>query len=541
MLYRVFLLVSLFFLNLSAVTIDSTVEKVDNFQIEYYYDEQATLGIKDINQLNFKQTSNSQFTFGYLNGNTWFKIKIKNQSQNENFVLYFTEPLWQKFDLYNHDKADWTISHAGLLTPLNQREITDINPAFNIHVPKNSEKVFYVCARTVSGQIGEFEIFTQKYYYSPVRLSLTNKYLLYSSAILIIFLLNLYLFLKRREVIYGYYLGYIFVFALWISSISALYLMFGLPPWDDALHAIGALLILFLTLFSAEYLELKERYRKIYTTFKVFALLFALFTLFITLKIPYASHVFNLVSCSFFILLLIMSVKVYLDGHLKMRYYLIALFIYMPTMAVMTLNFNNIIENNDFTRYAFAYGSMIEILFFNSLMISRYHSAAQEANIDSLSNLYNRRYLLTHSKQSFDEAKRYNQELCVIMLDIDNFKSINDAYGHTMGDEVIKLCSQTLIRLFRSSDIVARYGGEEFIVLTKHIQQNDVIKVAERVREYIDKNVLYTRNDIKVHFTVSIGISKVEKEDEDIEKVIQRADRALYTAKEHGKNQLVSL
>ena len=235
-----------------------------------------------------------------------------------------------------------------------------------------------------------------------------------------------------------------------------------------------------------------------------------------------------------------MSIKIYRDGHLTMKYYLFAMFFYMPTVGLMTLNFNNFIENNDLTRYAFIFGSMIEVLFFNSLMINRYHQAAQEANIDSLSRLYNRRYLLTHSVQIFDEAKRYNQELCVIMLDIDDFKNINDTYGHVIGDEVIKHCALTLSNQFRSSDIVARYGGEEFIVLTKHLKYKDLIKVAERVRDYIDKSALFSEQNDKVHFTVSIGIACIEDTDTDIEIVIQRADHALYTAKANGKNQIVT-
>lgn len=540
MAYRLFILFFLFFLNLSAVTIDTAVNKVDNFQIEHYYDAKAVLDIKNISQLNFNKTSNSQFTFGYLNGNRWFKIKIKNQSQNENFVLYFTEPLWQQFDLYTNDKGIWNISHAGLLTPLNQREISDVNPAFTIHIPKNSEKVVYVCGNTVSGQIGEFEIYTQKYYYSPARLSITDKYLLYSSTLMIIFLLNLYLFIKRREAIYAYYLGYIFSFTIWISTVSALYLLFGLAPWNEALHATGAIFILFLVLFSAEYFELKERYEKMYITFHIFALMFFIFAVLITMKTPYASPIFNIVSSIFFTLLLIMSIKVYLEGHLTMRYYLIAMFFYMPTVTLMTLNFNNIIENNELTRYAYVYGSMIEVLFFNSLMINRYHLAVQEANIDPVSKLYNRRYLLKNTKKIFANAKRNDQELCVIMIDIDDFKSINDTYGHLMGDEAIKFCALTLSHLFSSAEIVAHYGNEEFIIITKHLQEKDALNIAKRVREYIDNNILYSKQDEKVHFTVSLGISRLEEADEDIGIIIDRASHALYTAKRNGKNQVIT-
>ena len=538
---KLLLILCLCFFNLFATTIDTSTGKTSDFQIDYYHDGNATLNIDDISRLNFDHTSNSQFTFGYRDGNTWFKIKIKNQSDNENFVLYFTEPIWQKFDLYTDEDNSWKLSHAGLLIPLKERQITDVNPAFNIHIPKNSEKVFYICGSSSSGHIGEFEIYTQQSYYSPSRLSLTHKYLLYVSILTVIFLLNLYLFIRRREAIYAYYLGYIFTFTIWIGTLSGLYLILGLKPWNEALHATGAIFILFLVLFSAEYFELKERYKKIYFTFHIFALLFFIFAVLITIKTPFATQIFNIVSTVFFILLLIMSIKIYRDGHLTMRYYLIAMFFYMPTVTLMTLNFNNVIENTDLTRYAFVFGSMIEILFFNSLMVNRFHLAAQKANIDSLCGLYNRQYFLNHSKESFERAKRHGQELCVIILEIDDFKHINDTYGHVMDDEVIKFCALTLSHLFRSSEIIARYGSKEFILFTKHLQYNDTLAIAERVREYIDKNILHSQQGDNVHFSVSIGVSHIEDTDEYVEMVIHRADHALYTAKINGKNQIATL
>ena len=527
----------LFFSELFALTLNSDVEKLDSFSLEYYYDKNSSHTIDDINTSLFTRVNN-QFTFGYLPGDVWFKLRVENRGNNENFILYFTEPLWEKFDLYTFLDNRWQVKHAGLLTPLHKREIFDVNPAFHLHIESNQEKTYYINAKTVSGQVGEFQLFSEREYFKPFRFSITNNYIIYIAMLSVVLILNLYLLFKRRERIYFYYVMYLIAFIVWISVVSGIYLLFGFPPWNEALHVTGTWVVLLLALFSLEFLELKEHNPAMFRIFTVFIGLFALFGILIALKIPYSSLLFNVVSSIFFVLLLFISIKVYLSNTLKMRYYLLALIIYMPTMALMTMNFNHIIENNDITRYAFVFGSMIEVLFFNSLMINRYHKSAIDANIDPLSKIYNRRYFLNEADKTFDEAKRYGYELSIVMIDIDNFKNVNDTFGHVCGDKVISYCADTLKHTFRSSDTVARYGGEEFIVLTKRMNSKDVYAIAERIRENIQGHKLYNKNSQEILFTISIGITSLLVEDATIYDVINRADKALYQAKSNGKNQV---
>jgi len=540
MFFRFLIFILFFYFELLGVTLDNTTTKLDDFTIEYYYDETSTHTINDIDSLNFTN-SNNQFTFGYLRGDVWFKININNQSDNDTFILYFTEPLWEKFNVYTLKDNRWDISKAGLFVPLDKREISDVNPAFTLKIASNVKQTVYINAKSVSGQIGEFQIFSEKEYYKPFRLSITNNYLLYSVALVVVLLLNLYLLFKQKERIYLYYVGYILFFTVWISVKSGTYLLFGFSPWNEALHVTGSWVILFSALFALEFLELKEHLFKMYNLFLFVVLFFGLLGVLISLKIPYTSFAFNIAASMFFFLLLFASIKVYLLGYLKMRYYLLALMLYMPTMAMMTLTFNNIIENNDITRYAFAYGSILEILFFNSLMINRYYSSVIEATQDPLSSLYNRRYFHDEVAKIFDDAKRYNHNLSIIMIDIDDFKVINDTFGHVCGDEVIKYCAETLKGMFRSTDIVARYGGEEFIVLNKQMKVSDVEVIAERIRKNIEEHILYLDRNKKVIFTISMGIAQLEESDNDINEVIQRADKALYKVKASGKNQIYVL
>ena len=526
MLIRLLIILTLLALELSALN------------VEYFYDKNSTLSFTQIQSVDFKKSKNP-FTYGYKEGDAWFKIEIENVYDSEELILYFSEPLWEKFDFYSLDNGEVTVFNAGLLVSLEKRQILDVNPAFVLNIPLYSSKTYYINAKTVSGQLGEFQVKTAKEYYSPTHFSLTGKYLLFLSMLLVVLILNLYLFIRRRERIYGYYVAYLASFMAWIAILSGIYLIFGFNGWNEGLHASGTFVVLFLALFSAEYLELKERRDKLNLVFNLFIVSFILLAILITLKIPYATPIFNIFASVFFTLLLIVAIKVYQEGHLKMRYYLVALIVYMPTMMIMTLNFNNIIANNDITRYAYVFGSMAEILFFNSLMITRYSEAATEANVDVLSNLYNRRYFQSYSQKSFSEMRNNGEKFSILMIDIDNFKIVNDTYGHAVGDEVIKKCAEIMSKLTRLDDIVARYGGEEFIVMMKNSQAPSVLDVANRIRETIASSGLILKNEERVSFTISLGISHLEFSDEDIEMVIQRADKALYQAKAEGKNKVV--
>ena len=161
-------------------------------------------------------------------------------------------------------------------------------------------------------------------------------------------------------------------------------------------------------------------------------------------------------------------------------------------------------------------------------------------NKDHMTNLYNRRYFSDMAEQNFKLTKRYNHNLSVIMLDIDKFKNVNDTYGHSTGDDVIIKVSKKLLELARDSDIVSRYGGEEFVILFPQTTLAEAVNIAERIRYEIEKISIQLEDGNKLSVTVSIGASEVLNNlDKSIESSIQRADKALYEAKESGRNKVL--
>jgi len=154
---------------------------------------------------------------------------------------------------------------------------------------------------------------------------------------------------------------------------------------------------------------------------------------------------------------------------------------------------------------------------------------------DPLTGLYNRGFMKSYLKKKICESKRYNIPLSIAIIDIDFFKKINDNYGHLIGDCVLKELSNLLIKNFRNSDIVIRYGGEEILVVMPFTELDKACKKINKFRKKIETYDFCGKNRLKI--TISAGVS--EFEGEDLEGLIQKADKNLYEAKRSGRNRVV--
>jgi diguanylate cyclase (GGDEF)-like protein len=154
---------------------------------------------------------------------------------------------------------------------------------------------------------------------------------------------------------------------------------------------------------------------------------------------------------------------------------------------------------------------------------------------DHLTGLYNRRYFFNAGGNLYENAKRNNLHITIGMIDIDNFKVINDTYGHAAGDQVLQHLSQKLKSNFRSSDIVARYGGEEFIVMTANMAVEKYQAHFEKLRDEIENTPIKTKVG-EIHATISIGATT--SLGDSLEDMIKESDKFLYRAKAAGRNQV---
>ncbi len=161
------------------------------------------------------------------------------------------------------------------------------------------------------------------------------------------------------------------------------------------------------------------------------------------------------------------------------------------------------------------------------------------AVIDELTQLYSRRYFLDTLEREISNAKRYGGVLSLIMVDVDNFKEVNDLYGHQAGDEVLANLASIVKKHTRSGDIASRYGGDELMVLMTGVTRGEAFSLAEKLRSVVEGNIVATAvNEPDRELTVSIGVSNYPENGQSAKEIINYADKTLYCAKEMGRNKV---
>ena len=158
------------------------------------------------------------------------------------------------------------------------------------------------------------------------------------------------------------------------------------------------------------------------------------------------------------------------------------------------------------------------------------------ATKDGLTKLYINRHFMTLLENEVRRCSRYKHNMSVIMLDIDDFKLINDNCGHLVGDQILREVSNQILTTVRKIDVAARYGGEEFVILLPETTKEGAGIIAERLRKNIANLRVNTNDDKVVTTTVSMGISQFPNDGATAEEMIESADKALYHSKRNGKN-----
>jgi two-component system cell cycle response regulator len=175
----------------------------------------------------------------------------------------------------------------------------------------------------------------------------------------------------------------------------------------------------------------------------------------------------------------------------------------------------------------------------------RYHDKLREmlqrsvalAYTDTLTGIYNRRYMNAHLDRKIMEIAETVKPVSVLMFDIDHFKSINDTHGHQAGDEVLVELAQRVLRGVRDIDLLSRYGGVEFVIVMPDADVEVAVNVAERVRSLVaDQPFLISGSDTRLEVTISVGVATTRDPTETPETLVSRADESLYSAKGAGRN-----
>lgn len=162
----------------------------------------------------------------------------------------------------------------------------------------------------------------------------------------------------------------------------------------------------------------------------------------------------------------------------------------------------------------------------------------RQARTDYLTGLANRRYFVKQGEIEFARALRYGHSLSILLLDVDSFKNVNDAYGHQTGDSVLQQIGQALLENLRETDFPSRWGGEEFAVWLPVTAQENAVEVAERIRKSVADVSVILDGLTPFQVTLSIGVATLKSQDTNIEELFKRVDDALYRAKGSGRNKV---
>ena len=159
------------------------------------------------------------------------------------------------------------------------------------------------------------------------------------------------------------------------------------------------------------------------------------------------------------------------------------------------------------------------------------------ATLDHMTNIYNRGTFIRHAREAISLHVRKRTPISLLLMDLDNFKKVNDTYGHHTGDIVLTRFAEDIKKQLRSYDLFGRFGGEEFVLLLPETDENAAAEVAERLRKHIEENPVPLSNGI--FYTISIGaVSMIPDSNTSVEDLFNQCDQALYLAKGKGRNRV---
>ncbi len=558
----------LFFTTLNAevltLSCDKKEEKGFYNYLQYYKDVNASISTKnslEISQVDFTHLDrpNANLGLSFQNRALWLKFSLKNSCPNTQQRVLFLKKITNKsIELYEENGERF----------VEIKKTPSVNNAYyDLSIDPNETKRYYLRLIGDGPYIIASELIDSRKAIEESYIS-GAFFFFFTTFVSIAIIVYLLIFIFLREVIYLY-------FSLHISSHLMLWLsVYGVfTAVELSLVKVISIFIssTFITLLSFEILQTRKYMpglSKVLLAF-LFFMNFYFFVGFYLDWIEFYAPIFGITSFITYMLIIASILGSIKRGSKKVIYLLLAVIgyilgYYITVVGVFTLGK---IPVNDFTLYAGMMGAIIDIVFVSLAFIhmaeKTYHDQRkklleysrslegtvqertlkiQEQNsllhlqaiTDTLTQLPNRLELDRYCTSAFADRGHSEKELFALLIDIDNFKQVNDVYGHLFGDAVLKTISKVLLKSLKESDMVGRWGGDEFLVVVHVSKADDIAMIAERVR----KNVRNKELEHNVRITISLGVSSA-RDKKSIGSWIQSADEALYRAKKRGKDRVV--
>ena len=386
----------------------------NNFDILYLEDVNSNLKIQDILKKEFKKRSNSKFALGYKKGTMWFKFSLKNTTNKDSFIISLNESFYEIANLYYKDEIIIK-KENGVFTPIKDRDLKTNYISFDIKIPKNSTRTFLLELKGKYSYFGNITIFEKNSFFSKNLFTINSFYFFIYGVILIIIVFNLFLYLKLREKIYIYYVGYSFFNLIYVINMSGMLVFLDLQYYMYKLHLSAAFMLGFLALFSFEYLNTKYYLKKYDFYLKLIPLpLFILGILLLFSYQPWNKYINNFAGLLCLTLITI-SIIVYFRGYNKTKYYLFIMIIYLTFAILFTFMIMGVLEYSTVNRYGYLGASLFENIFFSLLLADRYNDLKEENQFYLEKEIEKR---TTKIKKSYGKIKKLLDEREMILKEV---------------------------------------------------------------------------------------------------------------------------
>ncbi|MEN8148093.1 MAG: diguanylate cyclase [Campylobacterota bacterium] len=492
--------------------------------------------------------------FGFTDDVFWIKVNSKNSSSVHKVqILELNYPTLDYIDIYELEDQQLVLKKELGDLRMYDKSTFMPNPSYEFTVLPEQEKVFFI--KIISEGSLNIGVSVQGVNAYTRSSSAQIKWLtFYFGAVFIMLMYNfiLYLIIKDRSFLYYvlFHISYI-TFALSLTGISFELFWPETPQVNQFVLPMSmAMTGAFGVLFAIYYLDIKNMSIGLYKF--LYVLVFSSFlTFFLTLITDYSFAIQVGSTLSFSIAIALFIIALYLVFFKKNKnaiFYLLAWSFFVLGVVVAHLSNIGVIPSTMLTGFSSQIGSFFELLLL-SIGLAYYYNRLKDEHMeltytndrlrelshtDVLTGSHNRRYFYDRVNTLLSMAEDENSDFYLLMLDLDNFKNINDTYGHEAGDKVLISFTNTCKTMLREDDVFARFGGEEFVLFLPAVDEPTAVNIAKRINTAVRSTQFKDAPDLEV--TVSIGISHSTF---DLNELLKEADTALYRAKAAGRDTYV--
>lgn len=519
----------------------------------YFEDVNGSLSLSEILKLPknaFTPLNKAVSSNGFTDSAFWYRLKVNNTTNSTLSRLIVFEPAWLDNITLTVIASDGEMKsyEGGMLLPYRMRSVDHHLINFK-HTFKEGISTIYVRVKTRDPFIFSMSMMDESSYFrKQSHKSIFIGFIF--GGIMVIMFYNFFLYLGTRKRYYLYYVLSLSLFILMNATYNGYtftYLFADHPhiqKWAQSTTIY--IFVASLLLFAREFLNLKEKHPVLSYITLYQIVIVGLLLVCLPLVCGYSCHIlFAILSVILAVTsIFAMSVYAWYNGNKTVRFFTIASASGLLGAVITILTVMSLIPYTYLTYKAADIGMYLDVLFLSLALpdkmkqIDKEKSIAQkEAKTDALTGLLNLRAYKHISASEYQRLVRNIHPFSVIMIDIDDFKTVNDSYGHGVGDNVLKAVANVLQTSIREYDYAFRRGGDEFLLFLPETTQQMAYLLAERIRREIENTKIQMEN-YKISVTCSMGISEFKEDDDSLKAVVKRADKALYQAKNTKRNSI---